>query len=292
MGLFPFILNFAALLLWINARNGWAMSRRAVFPSFGSNNQNQFGWGKTGGGLFLLALILLCQPLLYRQFGPELDWSPKIEWGIGIDSAVPAGEKFTAVSVVFRSDWLKMDLLYSIVHFCKWLITYYAALFFFSIFTPRSTLQSSHSQFLRNQLGTFYSRNYKTQFMALTLGVVIFHTSFSLLFSHFGLMPEITSVRFILTNVVTPTLLMYRSWALIAMGLIAFNLLSNYVYLGSNPIWTAIEETVRFLLAPLRRRNWIWRRIDFAPIAGIGILGLLLHLSSAQGLNLIGRLFR
>lgn len=292
MGLFPVILNFAALLLWINARNGWAMSHRAGFPSFGSSNQNQHGWGKTGGGLFLLALVLLGQPLLYRQFGPEMDWSPKLEWGIGFDPSAVAGERFTAISVVFRSDWFKMDLLFSFVHFFKWLLTYYAALIFFSIFTPRTTRQSAASQFLRNQLGFLYSRTSRSQLVVLTLSSVVFYALVSLLFSHFGLMPENSPARFLLANAIVPTLLMYRTWALIAMGLVAFSLLSNYVYFGGNPTWTTVEETSRVLLAPLRKRSWIWRRIDFAPFASLAILGLLLHFSSAQGLNLISRLLR
>jgi uncharacterized protein YggT (Ycf19 family) len=54
-------------------------------------------------------------------------------------------------------------------------------------------------------------------------------------------------------------------------------LVTNYVYLGSSPLWDFIGETARNLLAPLRSLPLRVARLDFAPLAGVILILFLLH---------------
>ena len=55
------------------------------------------------------------------------------------------------------------------------------------------------------------------------------------------------------------------------------HLVASYVYLGANPLWDFVGATARNLLAPLRRLPLRIARFDFAPVAGVVLIFLLLH---------------
>jgi uncharacterized protein YggT (Ycf19 family) len=55
------------------------------------------------------------------------------------------------------------------------------------------------------------------------------------------------------------------------------HLIASYVYLGASPLWEFIGATARNLLRPLRWLPLRLARFDFAPVAGVVLIFLLLH---------------
>ena len=61
------------------------------------------------------------------------------------------------------------------------------------------------------------------------------------------------------------------------MGLLLVHLAASYVYLGASPFWDFVQSSASGFLAPLK---WVPLRvgkIDFAPLAGLLLIVLLLH---------------
>ena len=59
--------------------------------------------------------------------------------------------------------------------------------------------------------------------------------------------------------------------------LLLMHLIGSYVYLGANPLWEYVSATSRRVLLPLKRLPLRYSRIDFAPLAGMVLVLLLLH---------------
>ena len=55
------------------------------------------------------------------------------------------------------------------------------------------------------------------------------------------------------------------------------HLIASYVYLGASPLWDFVGSTARNLLAPLSRLPLQVARVDFAPVAGVVLIFVLLH---------------
>src|SRR5690348_6773050 len=101
MGLIHFILNTAALLLWINWRTmSFPVSARQGSVSLvGTLKRTAPSEAKRWVGLAYLAALLLIRSIFYWQIGPGLDWAPRLHLG--------------AISLPFRSDFPSRMLLYS-----------------------------------------------------------------------------------------------------------------------------------------------------------------------------------
>jgi uncharacterized protein YggT (Ycf19 family) len=56
------------------------------------------------------------------------------------------------------------------------------------------------------------------------------------------------------------------------------HVVASYVYLGANPFWELIGVTARNLLKPLQCFPLRFAKVDFAPLAGVLLLSLLLNL--------------
>src|SRR5579859_2278709 len=113
MTLIDFILNLAALMLWLNwrARRFDPLVRTRPVTLIGTLKRTEtrywLGW-QMGA---VLILLLAGRALFYWIIGAPVDWTPKVDLGL--------------ISLAFRSDLLRLDLIYSVISFVRLLIVFY-----------------------------------------------------------------------------------------------------------------------------------------------------------------------
>jgi len=66
----------------------------------------------------------------------------------------------------------------------------------------------------------------------------------------------------------------YLVWKFPAAAILALHLLNSYVYFGRNPFWKYINSTAQAFLAPLKKIPLRAGKVDFAPVAAIGLVFL------------------
>src|SRR5437899_2197310 len=113
MGVLDFILNLAALLLWLNWRSLRVdpLTRTTPATLVGTLKRAEprrlRGWEFLAGTILIVAL----RTLLYVWIGAPVDWTPKLDLGL--------------VALAFRTDAFLTAWLYSILSFVRVLVIFY-----------------------------------------------------------------------------------------------------------------------------------------------------------------------
>ena len=64
----------------------------------------------------------------------------------------------------------------------------------------------------------------------------------------------------------------YLAWEYLIVGILLLHLLNSYIYFGAWPFWNFIDNSARQILKPLSRIPLRVGKIDFAPLAGMGLV--------------------
>jgi uncharacterized protein YggT (Ycf19 family) len=78
----------------------------------------------------------------------------------------------------------------------------------------------------------------------------------------------------------------YLLWKFPAGAILALHLLNSYVYFGKNPFWKYVNVTAQNLLLPLKKIPLRAGRVDFAPVAAVGLVFLAAE-SAARALDFL-----
>ena len=278
MALIDFILNLAGLLLWLNWRSlkfDPLLSASAASLA-GTLRRAAPRRVKPWHFLAALAALLLFRAVLYWQIGSEVNWTPNLHLG--------------AIAVSFRSDFFGRTLLFSLCSFAVALAVFYLWLLLLSLVNGRAADVDPWQRLGRLHLGQVDRWAWPIKLILPLLIVTMLWLALSPLFARLEIIPPALSAKHRLEQALVIGFGAYLPWKYLIGSFLALYLLSNYVFLGSEPFWNFVGLTGRNLLIPLRRIPLRLGKADFAPVVGIALVFLAAGFAE-HGLTLLyGRL--
>ena len=265
MGLIDFILDIAGVLVWFS----WRAIRfdplvkttpaTLVGTLRRAEPRRLKGWQYLAG----LVTLLVLRALLYRQIGPDAEWTPKLN--------------LFYVILAFRSDLFFPTLLFSGLSFARILMVCYFWLLALAIINRHTTEPNPIQKLVRLHLGPVARWHLILQLL-LPLVLII-----GLWFALHPLLVQLkitsrvrSSAHLAEQGILLASALLFSLQYLLPVFLL-LHLVASYVYLGSNVLWEFIGATARNLMAPLGRLPLRIARFDFTPLVGVVLIFALLH---------------
>ena len=252
------ILNLAGLLLFLK----WRTVRVSSPPLPGKSllallRPTEKPRGQPSVLLFLAGLILV-RAFFYWQIGAPLRWTPTLAAGI--------------MPIKFRSDYLWLMFLYSLLSFLRALTSVYLGLALLSVINRRGSDSDPIQQWVRLQLGWFDHLPIAVKLILPPLLVAVGWLGLHPLMNYLALVPTSRSFAHVaeVAAVVGGSSLFAWEWLII--GLLTLHLLNSYIYFGNHALWNFVSLTARNALGPLEKLPLRAGRIDLAPLIGIGLI--------------------
>ena len=266
MGLIDFILNLAALLLWLN----WLSVRVGAFaqPYSLAGTLKKAGTSFAYRWKFLAGLLalLIFRALIYWQIGSAVDWQPQIS--------------LVVTTVFFKKIFLGPIFLFSLFGFLQTLAIFYLSLLLLSIVNRDLSDADPLHKLVRLHLGWCEKLpRFVKIFLPLILGGLVWWAINPVLVWT-GSVPQAKSATQVYLQAWLVGASAYLAWRYIIAAFLFFYLVNSYVYLGNHPAWNYVNVTSRKFLAPLQRLPLRYGRVDFAPVVVIALVFLVAEVAS------------
>ena len=257
MGLINFILNLAALLLWL----GWRDARASLHgdgPGLPlSRTLRPLGRSDLLRWKYLGALLALlpARALLYHWIGPTMRWTPGLDLGV----IVPP----------FRSELFSRMLWFSVFSFGLTLACFYLSVLFLSIVNRRVPDIEPLQKIVRGYLGRV--ERWPTAlkiFLPLAVAVGVW-VALSPLLVWLDIVPAAPAWGVRIRQGFLIGVGMCLKWKHVVASVLLLHFLNSHIYFGNHPLWTFVTVTARQMLSPLRRLPLRIGRVDFAPVVAI-----------------------
>ena len=278
MPVLDFILNCAALLLWLNGRSRRLTNLPRV-PGItliatlkSAQHQPSGRWPAH----LALAVLLFARAILYWQAGGAARWMPTIPLG--------------PITLHFRNDIFMPMLLFSLVGFLFWLAVFYFSLLLLAVGNRGELENNAWVALVRAHLGPF--ARWPAPVLLLVPLVITFLLWLALgpVFGALQLAAPASSFAQLAKQALVIGLSAWLPWAYVMAGVFALHFLASYVYFGSAPFWNFISVTARQLLRPLALLPLRLGKLDLAPLLGLALMVAVI-LYAPRGLTwLYGRL--
>jgi uncharacterized protein YggT (Ycf19 family) len=268
MPLIDFILDLAALFLWLN----WLsihFDPLALTPaaSLVSTLKKADPSGpRRAKFLAGLLVLLFVRAWIYCQVGAAVSWTPKIN--------------LVFTSLPFRADYFTHMLLFSLLGFLLVLGDFYLWLLLLSVANRNLPDTDPLQRLVRLQL-KWIERwpAYVKLLLPVFLGGLLWLTLHPVLV-HLAIVPGMKSTDQLLAQATLIGLGTYLNWKYLIAAILFLHLLGSYVYFGEHPAWSFINHTARNLLSPLRWLPVRFGKVDLLPLAGIALVILVPELFS------------
>jgi uncharacterized protein YggT (Ycf19 family) len=265
MNLIHFILNVAGILLWLNWRSDsfdpFARSTPATLS--GTLRRAQPPQIKRWHYLAALIALLFVRAIFYWQISPAVHWTPQLD--------------LLFVVLSFPAAFFLPSLLFSLLSFAETLLVFYFWLLALAAINRRESGRNPIRKIISLQVERFVGWPWVAQLVVpLLAGAalwIIFHPAlvYTDVLSRTHSFLRLAGQSLLVGSAVVFTL------KYVLPALLVVHLIASYVYLGRTPLSDFISETARNILVPLNRVPLRVGRIDFAPLVGIVLLLLLLH---------------
>jgi hypothetical protein len=256
MSLLDFILNIAALLLWLNWRSRKLMGRTPPWAiSIASAlKRTEPQHLRTSATLAMLLALLVVRAFFYWDIGPSLN-----NWTGSLD--------LVAIALPWRSDHFLRILLYSFVSFGLTLGVFYSSLLLISVVNRRVPDTEIGQKFVRVHLGFLEKLPWPIKLLLPIIVSILAWAAIYPLLQKMGIVPAVKSRTHLWEQAAVLGISSLLAWRWIVIGLCALHLLNTYIYLGEHPFWRFVSLTARNLLRPIA----FFRigPLDFSPILGI-----------------------
>jgi len=259
MQLLHFILNVAALLLWVNWR-GMGFKEYVPYRSTLVHTLRSAELRPTQRWRYLVALVglLTIRGMLYQQVGAALKWVPVLDLGV--------------LTLPFRSDLPWRMTLYSFLGFVVVWLGFQLWLLLLSI-VNRSTPDTQTVQHLvRLHLGPVEYWPVSLKLILPPLAGVLLWLPVHPLLTAVGILPSATSFKLVLEQGLVLGLASFLAWKYLILGILGVHLLNSYIYLGRSPFLDLASATARHLLAAIAWLPLRLGRIDLAPVIMAGLV--------------------
>ncbi|MEI7732168.1 MAG: hypothetical protein WCO56_21515 [Verrucomicrobiota bacterium] len=256
MSYLDLLLNVVGLLILINWRSlsfvrlpGALSLASAVKPA---EKKRQGPWPL----LSILPALLVLRGVFYWQFGPSLNWTPQLNFGVLI------------ISFHCESFWRMM--LFSLLSFGLALAVFQFWLLLLAFLNRNPHEQDPHHRLVLLHLGWLGRLPGLAQFVSPMLVTTLAWPLFYWMFTRLGLMPPAHGAWHVLQQAMVVGIAACLAWKYFVAGLLLLYFLNSYIYFGPAPFWNFIALTGHNLLTPLR---WLrLGRVDLAPVAGMVIV--------------------
>lgn len=264
MPVLDFILNCAALLLWLNGRS----RRLANLPRVpgialiatlkSAQRRPEDRWPSH----LALVVLLFARAILYWQVGTSARWMPTIPLG--------------PITLHFRNDMFMPMLLFSLLGFLLFLAVFYFSLMILAAVNRGARENNAWLALIRAHLGPL--ARWPAPLLLLTPFVVTFLLWLALgpLFGLLELSAPASSFAHLAQQALVIGISAWLPWPSIIAGVFALHFLTSYVYLGSAPFWNFINATARQFLRPLVWLPLRLGKLDFAPLLGLALMALII----------------
>ena len=280
MSYVDFILNLAALLLWIKWRSlpFDPIHKRTPATLVGTLRRAAPSHFRRWHLLAAIGALLVLRAAVYWWIGPAFGqvWIGKLDLGVTV--------------LPFRSDWFVRILAFSFFSFGLVLGNYYICLLLLSLLNAQSAAAGSVQRLVRMQLGGIDGW---PPWVKILLPFALSASGWWLAswpLTWLAIIPAPVSAGHRLEESVVIGLAGYLVWKFIAAALLALHLVNTYVYFGKHPFWNYVNATAQKLTAPLRKIPLRTGRVDFAPVVEIALIFLAAELAERLLVWLYARL--
>ena len=269
MGLIDFILNLAGVLLWLSWRSirsdPLVKTRPATLIGTlrRAEPRRMKGWQLLAG----LGTLLVLRAVLYRQIGPEADWTPKLDLFFivpAFPSHLPPGHFLPA-------------MVFSLLSFARILIIGYFWLLVLVVINRRNLESDPLHKMLRLHLGLVARWPLLLQVLLPLVLITALWITLHPLLVYLEITGRVRSNAHLVEQGLLIGFALYFTLQYLLPVFLLLHLFASYIYLGRNPLWDFIGATARNLLAPLRWLPLRIARLDFAPLGGVVLILFLLH---------------
>jgi uncharacterized protein YggT (Ycf19 family) len=260
MGYVDFILNLAALLLWIKWRSlpFDPIHKRTPATLVGTLRRAAPSHFRRWHLLAGIGLLLIFRALFYWQIGPAAHWTGRLDLGV--------------ITLSFRSDLFGRMLLFSVSSFSLTLGIFYLWLLLLSLLAGSTANAGPIHRLVRMPLGGIDGwPGWAKIILPFTATALIWGLA-SWLFARLEIIPKPVSAMHCIEESLVIGLGSYLVWKFIAAALLVLHLLNTYIYFGKHPFWNYVNTTAQNLIAPLRKIPLRAGKVDFAPVVGIAII--------------------
>jgi len=275
VGIVHFILNLAALLLWLNWRavRLSAATQPSVLSLASALKRAEPRRPSRWIYFSVLVLLLTLRSFFYWQVGSSVNWTPAVQLGV--------------ISLHFRSDFLSRMFLFSAFGFAVVLGIFYLWLLLLVLVNRGVSDSDPVQKIVRLQLGRVAHWPIAAQLLLPVAAVAAVWLVCYRPFVSLGLISPAASAAQLCRQAFVLGIESLLSWNYLIAGLLIAYTLNNYVYLGNSPVWNFVEVTGRNLLRPLRRVPLGIGKADLAPAVGIALVWAIARF----GTNWIQRLY-
>ncbi|HWD93830.1 MAG TPA: hypothetical protein VG938_15930 [Verrucomicrobiae bacterium] len=266
-----FILNVAGVLLWLNWRSARLdpFTRATPATLAGTVRRAEPMRIKRWHLFAALAGLLFIRAYFYEHIGPAVNWTPRLSLTV-VTLAFP---------LVLRGHVFFLSaLIFSVLSFVRVLVIFHFWLLAVAMLNRRETNPDALQKLLLLQLGRPGKWPWWVQLLLPFFVITILWMLAHPLLVYIGVTIPVRSNALLMAQGAILSLLAYLSLKWLLAALLIANLAVTYVYLGSNPVWEFVNTTSRNLLSPLKNIPLRLGRVDLAPVIGIVLIVLLLHL--------------
>lgn len=260
MDLIHFILNAAAMLLWLSWRSHRFVPANdfrggTLLSTLKKTERGQFN-RKT---LITSLVTLLClRTIFYWHIGSAVQWAPRID--------------LVVISIPFRCDYFDRMLLFSVLSFFAWIGIFYFWLILMQLISDRAGDANPWQAIVRRHLGWVAVLPPWLRVFIPALAAFVLWLILSKYFSYLRILPDARNWQVWLTQGMVVGLSVYLLAKLLILAVLGLYLVNSFVYLGNHAFLAYINTTAQRLLKVVR---WLPLRVgkfDFAPLVMMGLV--------------------
>ena len=178
----------------------------------------------------------------------------------------------------FRNDLLRSVLLFSLLSYARILLLFYVWILSLNILNRQTVDSDPIQKLIRMHLGRIGRWPWPVQGGLPLVCISAFWVALHPLLLRLGLTSPVSSEARLVAQGLLVAAGAYLSLKLLLPVFLLLYLIVSYVYLGTSALWDFIGATARGLLAPLRGLPLRFGKLDLAPLVGVLLILVLLHI--------------
>ncbi|HMC27025.1 MAG TPA: hypothetical protein VKM56_04430 [Verrucomicrobiae bacterium] len=249
------VLNVAALLLWLN----WRMYRQTITAARRERSllvplkTPPLSALRTWLSLLAIPVLLIVRAAVYRQLGSAINWTAQLNLQV--------------IVLPFHSQFGPRMLLYSVLSFGWFLSKFYIWLIIISVLNQNDLEPGALLKYVRLQLGAVERWPVALKLALPVVTIVIAWLVVSAALQKMGIVPTSASILRVAEQGMLIGVAAYLSATYLLAVLLFLHLLNSYVYLGEWSIWRLASSTSQQLVKPFFGLRI--GRFDLAALVGL-----------------------